>query len=273
MFHYNQRMEFDFSSAARPGPNLSITLHAVYCLHADSTYDVRKKLSGNGEWVILRTLAGEGCVQLEGLPEMTVSADTLLYFRHEDVRRYYCSGELWQFYWFEFLCEERIGFSANTLMHVDPPEKEQDDCHTCLVLLRGEDEEAGSRASAFFCLLLYKWRLAVGASEKKGPYHLMIQQVVLELNACTDHPVSVGSMAGKVGLCERRFRQVFEQEMGTSPKKYHESVRMRMAEALLRNTSLPLGEIAERLGYCNPFYFSRRFQAIHGVAPSHFRNK
>ncbi len=266
-------MEFDFSSAARPRPNLSIALNAVYCLHADSSYDVRKKLSGNGEWVILRTLAGEGIVQMEGLPEMTVSADTLLYFRHEEIRRYYCSGELWQFYWFEFHCGEEIGLSTNTLMHVDPPDKEADDCQTCLDLLRGEDEEAGSHASAFLCLLLYKWRLAVGASGKKGPYHSLIRQTVQELNACMDRNVSVGSMAGKVGLCERRFRQVFEQEMGTSPKKYHESVRMRMAEALLRNTSLPLGVIAERLGYCNPFYFSRRFQAIHGMAPSHFRSK
>ena len=266
-------MEFDFSSAKTKKKNLSIGLHAVYCLHADSSYDVRKNYRGFEEWIVLRTFAGEGRLKLEGHPEIRVTAGTLLYFRHQDVRRYCCAGDIWYFYWFEFACEERLGFPLNTLMPIDSPEHEQEDCRTILELLRREEEDATPRASAFLCLLFYKWRMSLGAGEKKSPYHQLIRQILHEVNSCSDGNVSVRSMAGNAGLCERRFRQVFEQEMGMSPKKYLESMKMKTAEALLQNTSMLLGEISERLGYCNSFHFSRRFQATHGMPPSQYRKK
>lgn len=264
-------MNFDFSSARVPVPNLSLRLHAVYCLHADSSYDVRKALPRRDEWIVLRTMAGQGCVLLEGHPEISVTAGTLLYFKHQDIRRYHCSGEAWHFYWFEFNSEKPLRFPENTLLHIGSMVHEQEDCQTCLEMLRKDDADAGPRASALLSLLIYQWYLSLGSRDKKSPYHDLIQQILLDVHGSTDVNISVSSMARKAGLCERRFRQVFELEMGMSPKKHLESLKMKTAEAMLRNTSLLLGEISDKLGYCNPFHFSRRFQATHGMSPSQYR--
>ena len=268
---YTHPMNFDFSNAKAPAPNLSLRLHAVYCLHADPSYDVRKALPRSEEWVVLRTMAGHGCVLLEGHSEISVTAGTLLYFKHQDIRRYHCSGEAWHFYWFEFSSENLFRFPENTLLQIGSIAHEQEDCQTCLEMLRKDDTDAGPRASAFLSLLVYKWYMALGTKDKKNPYHDLIQQILLDVHSRTDVNVNVSSMARKAGLCERRFRQVFELEMGVSPKKHLESMKMNMAEAMLRNTSLLLGEISDRLGYCNPYHFSRRFHATHGMSPSLYR--
>jgi AraC-like DNA-binding protein len=46
-----------------------------------------------------------------------------------------------------------------------------------------------------------------------------------------------------------------------------------MAETLLRESGLALGEIAERLGFADLSTFSQAFKRWYGVAPSAFRSR
>jgi len=78
-------------------------------------------------------------------------------------------------------------------------------------------------------------------------------------------------MANNCGLSERRFREVFSEQVGKSPKCYYEELRMQMAGEYLRNTPLTIGEISEKLGYRNQFYFCRAFTKNFGVNPSNYR--
>ena len=44
------------------------------------------------------------------------------------------------------------------------------------------------------------------------------------------------------------------------------------AEELLMQTTLPVKEIAFRLGYQKPLYFSAEFRRLRGISPGNFRN-
>ena len=46
---------------------------------------------------------------------------------------------------------------------------------------------------------------------------------------------------------------------------------LREAARLLRESGLNVTEISDRLGYCNPQYFSRTFAAVRGQSPSEYR--
>ncbi len=84
-------------------------------------------------------------------------------------------------------------------------------------------------------------------------------------------PFSLPALARDCGLSVSRFAHLFQAQMGTSPQKYHEQMRLRWARQLLRSSSLPISEIAANLGYANAFYFSKRFKAFSGISPSEFR--
>ena len=65
----------------------------------------------------------------------------------------------------------------------------------------------------------------------------------------------------------------FRKEKGMSMGEYHNSVRMKKACHLLRSTLMPVGEIAEKLGFADMLYFSKKFHAFAGVSPTDYRKQ
>ncbi len=86
-----------------------------------------------------------------------------------------------------------------------------------------------------------------------------------------DRNLSVSALAKECGLSESRFRQVFEEETGTSPRKYITAVRIRQASALVREGGFKMSEIAEKTGFCDEKYLSAVFTKNTGYSPKNHK--
>jgi len=73
---------------------------------------------------------------------------------------------------------------------------------------------------------------------------------------------------GKSRLCD-----VFKKSMGDSMIHYYLSLKIAEAKRLLREDRLTVAEIAERLSFDSPAYFSRCFHKHTGMSPSAFRDR
>ena len=82
---------------------------------------------------------------------------------------------------------------------------------------------------------------------------------------------SIAEMAEKVGLSRTRLSHLFKNETGESYPEYVERRRMELAQDQLRMTGSTVAEIARRVGYDDPLYFSRRFKGVCGVSPRAWR--
>ena len=67
--------------------------------------------------------------------------------------------------------------------------------------------------------------------------------------------------------------RVFKAKMGKSVKDYNLSVCMEEAAYLLKSTNLPIGNIAESLGYRSRSQFYRAFENYYGISASDYRSK
>ena len=85
--------------------------------------------------------------------------------------------------------------------------------------------------------------------------------------------LSINQIADTVHLSPSRFRAVFQQEVGCSPKQYLSTLRLREAEHLLRTTYMKSDEIADATGYQNGNYFRKIFQKKYGMTPKEFRQR
>ena len=68
------------------------------------------------------------------------------------------------------------------------------------------------------------------------------------------------------------FSALFKKETKTTFINYLTQVRMEAAKDLLKSTSLKSFEIAEKVGYSEPNYFSYSFKKNFGISPSEFRS-
>ena len=67
------------------------------------------------------------------------------------------------------------------------------------------------------------------------------------------------------GLC-----RIFKRYQGISPYQYILRRRMSLAAQELIHTGGLIKEVAERLGYADPYHFSRVFKSVHGISPARF---
>ncbi|GGF96119.1 hypothetical protein GCM10010912_46310 [Paenibacillus albidus] len=78
-------------------------------------------------------------------------------------------------------------------------------------------------------------------------------------------------LAALAGCGARQLQRRFKQEKLLGPMEYVIQLRMESAERMLRHTDATIGEIAERTGYHDMYYFSRAFKKYYGVPPQRYR--
>lgn len=84
-------------------------------------------------------------------------------------------------------------------------------------------------------------------------------------------PLSLADVADAAGLSRFHFSRAFQNAMGEPPMAYVARRRLDLAKRLLRDTSLPLAEIATRCGLGSPSRFSSAFRRGAGRTPSDYR--
>lgn len=85
--------------------------------------------------------------------------------------------------------------------------------------------------------------------------------------------LTVGEVADGVFLSANTLTHKFKREVGVSVGQYIDSLLLFKAKNLLKNTDLPLSAISEQLGFCDQFYFSRRFREQVNVSPLKYRKR
>ncbi|RKN85295.1 helix-turn-helix domain-containing protein [Paenibacillus ginsengarvi] len=86
-----------------------------------------------------------------------------------------------------------------------------------------------------------------------------------------DEPLKRNELAENVSLSINHFSFLFKQYSGYSPMQYITRVRLDNAKHMLRNSSLPISEVAQRVGFQDPLYFARVFAKETGFSPRAYR--
>ncbi len=72
-------------------------------------------------------------------------------------------------------------------------------------------------------------------------------------------------------LSYKYLAHIFKKEKDMTMQTYHNEIRMRNAQNLLKSTLMPIGEISRMLGFTDKLYFSRCFSHYTGMSPTQYR--
>lgn len=81
----------------------------------------------------------------------------------------------------------------------------------------------------------------------------------------------VNDLAQLCSMSVSTFYRAFKEEQGMSFSDYFTCLRVHVAKLMLRHTSLPVGEVALSVGFCDASHFGKAFRSIVRATPSDYR--
>jgi AraC-like DNA-binding protein len=91
------------------------------------------------------------------------------------------------------------------------------------------------------------------------------------LSANYQRPLRLGAIADHVHASPSRLSHLFREQTGKTPMAFLENRRIQEASRLLLSTNMRVREVAEAVGFTNPYHFCVRFKSHTGMAPRDFR--
>ena len=99
----------------------------------------------------------------------------------------------------------------------------------------------------------------------------MVNHARLEIREHLESSLTIQQVAENLGVSYSNFRKLFKEYTGISPATYQQDLRLQRAKELLSTTDMSIKEIAYRLNFESPDYFSAKFKAKTGRRPSELR--
>ncbi len=83
--------------------------------------------------------------------------------------------------------------------------------------------------------------------------------------------LTISEISAALFISKIVLQKHFKNDLGKPIGSYIDQCIMARAERELLDRALSIKEISDRLGFCDQFYFSRKFSEFHGINPRRFR--
>jgi len=108
-------------------------------------------------------------------------------------------------------------------------------------------------------------------------HNIKHQNVIFKTNAyIKEHlmeKISLDQVAEQVYLSKSYFCRIIKEELGCTFTEYVNRIRVDRSKSLLRNTGMPIAEIACAVGFDDQSYYTRIFKKQTGLAPGKYREQ
>lgn len=139
-------------------------------------------------------------------------------------------------------------------------------CRQIYASMGARDATSIDRASMLAYALLHEL-----AQSMVEPLPEALARAVAHIRQNLSGSITLDSICAAAGVSRRTCARLFNGRFGMAPVSFYLHEKMQWARNLLATTSLSVKEIAGRLGYDEPLYFSVQFKRLVGVSPSAFR--
>lgn len=127
-------------------------------------------------------------------------------------------------------------------------------------------------------MILYRSLIRMAKAHHFGPapakhYSQNVKMIMEQIKRNPSITCNIESLAEKMFLSPSKLRRSFQAETGITIGKYIDDMVFQKAKRMLSMENIPISKISQELGFCDQFYFSRRFKQLFGTTPSEYRNK
>lgn len=143
--------------------------------------------------------------------------------------------------------------------------------HDALMRAVGDVTPAGERQA---CRLAFELLTEIAVPVREGSPEPLVQEALTRLHEQWREPgFGITGLAAALRVHRSTLSRTFHASVGVSVVEYLTRLRVQAALSLLKQTPLPVSEVATRCGYPNANYFARLIRRRTGLAPLQFRRR
>lgn len=240
----------------------------------------RKRKHGCEDFILLYCLEGEGEAELLG-DTYSIKPNTFTIIPANTPHHYKSSlNNPWTIYWAHYKGDEakylyerfklisHEGVSEVPYSKIMINDFREAIFRTSSIYSRDSIEYSSVLLKNFLCHLLYRERNLLletrdTIAEKARAYLTQNLHLPLTIKMISDH----------FNLSVSRFTELYKSETGYSPIQNLILIRIQESCQYLYFTDLSVKEIAHKVGFDDPLYFSRVFKRLMKIAPTFYRNQ
>ncbi|MGP3533738.1 AraC family transcriptional regulator [Microbacterium sp. RD1] len=260
----------------RPGTSHLVATDSGYFPHARAHGMTRT--SGIDQAIVIACTKGAGWCEIKGVRHEVGPGNVVILPPHVPHRYGADPADPWTLWWLHVEGRDLLEFLHEAGMTADAPVRSVSDVYRVVTLIE-EVVARMARDSTRESLVAASgaaWHLmAVLSSDRvsQSPRAAAVENAREYLRSHVAQRVSVADLAALSGMSASHFAALFRKHAGVAVLQFHTQLRMDRARALLDTTDRTVAQIAEDVGYDDPFYFSRIFRKTHGVAPLEYRRQ
>ncbi len=250
--------------------------------NASNHYRLRE--NGIDEYVFIYCINGKGEYRIGNGPTHTIHANQY-FILPAHTPHMYCSdpNDSWSIYWIHFrgTLATSYGGSANGPMEIPPGRQSRISDRISMfeeifsTLQAGLTVENLCYASSVFHhylgSLIYLQQYRTSKAENSIDDNIS-EMAIHYMKENMEKQLTLDDIAQFTGYSVSRFSAVFKEQMGISPKNYHNLLRVQEACRLLEHTDMKINQVSHKVGFDDSLYFSRVFSKIMTMSPKEYKN-
>ncbi len=99
-----------------------------------------------------------------------------------------------------------------------------------------------------------------------------VRRIIRVMEQNLDQPLTPGELAAACGVSIRGLERIVRRNLGDTPMRYYQKIRLRAARNLLFYSDISIRDISLSCGFSSPPVFTRAFRAQYGHSPREYRN-
>jgi AraC-like DNA-binding protein len=231
------------------------------------------------EHQVLYIARGDGVFESEPTGQRRVAAGNVLCLFPGVWHRYRPSPENgWDEYWVSYsgdyprrLVERGFFSPREAILNTGLDDAILHAYHRLLEHVRSEPVGCQQLIAADAMTILAASLAAVRTQRQTGRTAAAVEKAKTIFEENVENTIDMRKLAASLHLSYAHFRHVFRQRTGLSPHQYHLQLRIRRAREMLHGTTLAVKQVARRLNFESPYYFSKLFKRKTGLSPSQWR--
>jgi AraC-like DNA-binding protein len=250
--------------------------------YPNAKFHFRERPSGTQEYVFIYCEEGKGWIKYGNDTYSLLKNQAFILPPNESHAYGVGDHSPWSIYWFHFQGENASMFSSiiGKPIHLEESDKSR---YTDRFLLFEEiyqNLEMGYNPENLeyvtFCLMHFLASLKYinqYREIKNVKEHDVIQKSIIYMKENLETKISLEDIARYAGYSVSRFGSIFTEKTSFSPMEYYNQLKIQRACSYLQFSDLKIKEISFRLGYYDPFHFSKAFRNEMEITPKEYKKK